>query len=160
MEIESINIKLLAQSSMAVKVVKVDSPTMFWVQLKTGSEDFQDLLEELTRRMTRRELRHRPDHVVVGELVAIRENRGWQRGIITDVNGDGTVAISLRNWGRNVEPRLFEVHILENRFQEIPCGLAHTAPFSDSWPRKTRDLTRFLINQQEGRMSILGTIKK
>ena len=86
MEIESINIKLLAQSSMAVKVVKVDSPTMFWVQLKTGSEDFQDLLEELTRRMTRRELRHRPDHVVVGELVAIRENRGWQRGIITDVN--------------------------------------------------------------------------
>ncbi|KAG5342826.1 TDR15 protein, partial [Acromyrmex charruanus] len=148
---------------MAVKVVKVDSPTMFWVQLKTGSEDFQDLFEELTRRMTRRGhmLCHRP-----GELVAIRENRGWQRGIITDINGDGTVAISLRDWGRNMERRLFEVHILEDRFcqlkwQGIPCGLAHTAPFSgSSWPRKARDLTRFLINQQEGRMSILGTINE
>ncbi|KYN21232.1 Tudor and KH domain-containing protein [Trachymyrmex cornetzi] len=165
MEIECIDTTLLARSSMAVKVVKVDSPTMFWVQLKTGSEDFQDLLEELTRRMTRKGhmLRHRPDHIVVGEVVAIRENRGWQRGIITDINGDGTVAISLRDWGRNVECRLFEVHILEDRFcqlkwQGIPCGLAHTAPFSgSSWPRRTRDLTRFLINQHEGRMSILGT---
>ena len=139
MEIECINTKLLARNSMAVKVVKVDSPTMFWVQLKTGSEDFHDLLEELTRRMTRRGLmlRHRPDHVVVGELMAIRENRGWQRGIITDVNGDGTVAISLRDWGRNVECRLFEMHILEDRFCQLkwqgnPCGLAHTAPFSSS----------------------------
>ena len=72
MEIECINSKQLARCSMAVKVVKVDSPTMFWVQLKTGSEDFQDLLEKLTRRIIRREhmLRHRPDHVVVGELVA------------------------------------------------------------------------------------------
>ncbi|EGI58069.1 hypothetical protein G5I_13861 [Acromyrmex echinatior] len=54
---------------------------------------------------------------------------------------------------------------MEDRFcqlkwQGIPCGLAHTAPFSGtSWPRKARDLTRFLINQQEGRMSILGIIK-
>ncbi|KAG5335162.1 TDRKH protein, partial [Acromyrmex charruanus] len=167
MEIECINTKLLAQSSMTVKVVKVDSPTMFWVQLKTGSEDFQDLLEELIRRMTRRGhmLLHRPDHIVVGELVVIRENRGWQRGIVTDVNGDGTVAISLRDWGRNVERRSFEVYILEDRFcqlewQGIPCGLAHTAPFSgSSWPRRARDLTRFLMSQQEGRMSILGTIK-
>ncbi|KYN17602.1 Tudor and KH domain-containing protein [Trachymyrmex cornetzi] len=154
MEIECIDTTLLARSSMAVKVVKVDSPTMFWVQLKTGSEDFQDLLEELTRRMTRKGhmLRHRSDHIVVGEVVAIRENRGWQRGIITDINGDGTVAIYLRDWGRNMERRLFEVHILEDRFcqlkwQRIPCGLAHTAPFSDSsWPRRARDLTRFLIN--------------
>ncbi|KYN17048.1 hypothetical protein ALC57_10685 [Trachymyrmex cornetzi] len=151
MEIEFINTTLLARSSMAMKVVKVDSsPMMFWVQLKTGSEDFQDLLEELTRRMTRKghTLRHRPDHIVVGEVVTIRENRGWQRGIITDINGDGTVAISLRDWGRNVERRLFEVHILEDRFcqlkwQGIPCGLAHTAPFSGtSWPRRERDLTK------------------
>ena len=64
-------------------------------------------------------LLHHPDHIVVGELVAIHENRGWQRGIITDVNGDGTVAISLRDWGRNVERRLFEVYILEDRFCQL-----------------------------------------
>ena len=61
-------------------------------------------------------------------VVAIRENRRWHRGIITD--GDGTIAISLWDWGRNVERRLFEVHILEDRFclkwQGIPCGLAHS----------------------------------
>ena len=51
MEIECINIKLLARNSM---VIKVNSPTMFWVQLKTGSEDFQDLFEELNRRMIRK----------------------------------------------------------------------------------------------------------
>jgi len=99
MEIECINTKLLARSSMAVKIVKVDSPMMFEVQLKTGSEDFQDLLEELTQRMTRKGhmLRHRPDHVVVGEvppIVAIRENRGWQREIITDIN-DTNVYVSM-----------------------------------------------------------------
>ncbi|EGI64408.1 hypothetical protein G5I_07163 [Acromyrmex echinatior] len=68
MEIECINTKLLARSSMAVKIVKMDSPTMFWVQLKTG-EDFQDLFEKLTRRMTRRGhmLRHRPNVTSLSE---------------------------------------------------------------------------------------------
>ena len=71
MEIECINTKLLARSSMAVKV---NSP-MFWVQLKT-SKDFQDLFEELIRRMTPKGhmLRHRSDHAVVEEVI-IRENR-------------------------------------------------------------------------------------
>jgi len=78
-------------------------------------------------------LRHRPDHVIVGEIVAIRENQGGQCGIISDVNG--TIAISLRDWSRNGEERrLFEVHILEDRFcqlkwQGIPYGLAHM-----NWP--------------------------
>ena len=121
MEIECINTKLLTRSvksSMAVKVMKVDSPTIFWVQLKTGSENFQNLLEELSRKMIQKRhmLRHRLDFVVVGEIVAIRENREWQREIITDINGNGTVAIFLRDWGRNVKRQLFEVHILEDRF--------------------------------------------
>ncbi|KYQ53906.1 hypothetical protein ALC60_05537 [Trachymyrmex zeteki] len=109
-------------------------------------------------------LHHRPDRVIIGEVVAIQEHRGWQRGIITSINGDGTVAISLRDWGRNIERRLFEVHFLEDRFcqmewQGIPCGLAHTAPFSGSvWPRKARNLTKYLINQEEGRMSIVEII--
>ncbi|KYQ50688.1 hypothetical protein ALC60_10231 [Trachymyrmex zeteki] len=55
--------------------------------------------------------------------------------------------------------------ILEDRFREmkwqgILCGLAYTGPFSgSSWSKKARDLTKFLINQQEGAISILGTIR-
>jgi len=118
---------------MAVKVVKVDSPMIFWVQLKTGNENFQNLLEELSRKMIQKRhmLRHRPDFVVVGEIMAIRENREWQRGIITDINGNGTVAIFLRDWGRNVKRQLFEVHILEDRFcwQEFPVEWLTSLPF-------------------------------
>ncbi|KYN05856.1 Tudor domain-containing protein 6 [Cyphomyrmex costatus] len=167
MEVECINTRLLARSPLAVRIVKVDSPSLFWAQLKTSNEDFRELLEDLTRRMTRKGhmLRLFPDHIIVGEAVAIREGKGWQRGIITDVNGDRTVAVSLRDWGRNVERPCFEVHILEDRFRQmrwqgIPCGLGYTAPFSGStWSRKAKDLTKFLINQQEGYISILGTVR-
>lgn len=167
MEIQCINTRELARSPLTVKIIKVDSPTIFWVHLKHNRDDFQEMLEELTRRMTRigRILRHRPDHVVEGEIVAIKENRGWQRGIITAVHEDGTVTVSLRDWGRSVERPYFEIYILEDRFREmkwqgIPCGLAYTGPFSgSSWSKKARDLTKFLINQQEGAISILGTIR-
>ncbi|KYQ53703.1 hypothetical protein ALC60_04962, partial [Trachymyrmex zeteki] len=75
-------------------------------------------LEELTRRMNQKGHmpHHRPDRVIIGEAVAIQEHRGWQRRIITSINGDRTV------------------------------------------PRKARNLTKYLINQEEGRMSIVGTI--
>ena len=85
-------------------------------------------------------LLHRPDHIVVGKLVAIRENREWQRGIITDVNGDGTVAISLRDWGRNVERRLFEVYILEDRF----CQLE----WQGMWIGSHRSLLRLILAKE------------
>ncbi|KYN06858.1 hypothetical protein ALC62_02242 [Cyphomyrmex costatus] len=156
MEVECVNTRLLARSPLTVTIVKVDSLSLFWAQLKTSNEDFRELLEDLTRRMTRKGhmLRLLPDHIIVGEAVAIREGRGWQRGVITDVD-----------WGRSVERPCFEVYILEDRFRQmrwqgISCGLAYIAPFSgSSWSRKAKDLTKFLINQQEGHISILRTVR-
>jgi len=82
------NTRLLTRSPLAVRIIKVDSPTRFWVQLKNSHEDFKEMLDDLGRRMTRRgrQLRHRPDHVKEGELVAVKEGRGCQRGFVTRHN--------------------------------------------------------------------------
>jgi len=84
MEIKCFNTRHLTRGSLKVRIVKVDSPTFLWVQLENSREDLEELLEDLTRRMTRRGrlLRHRPDHVLPNEIVAVREGKGWQRGIV------------------------------------------------------------------------------
>ncbi|KYN43224.1 hypothetical protein ALC56_02409 [Trachymyrmex septentrionalis] len=112
----------------------------WFAKFRSGNFDVEDALRSGRPVRKGHILCHCPDHVVIGEVVTIRENRGWQRGIITDVKGDGTVAISLRDWGRNVGRQLFEVY---------PAYL----------DQERQDLIRYLINQQEGRMSILGTIR-
>jgi len=75
MEIKCFNTKHLTRGSLKIRIVKVDSPTFLWVQLENSREDFEELLEDLTRRMTRRGrlLRHRPDHILPNEIVAVRE---------------------------------------------------------------------------------------
>jgi len=117
--------------------------------------------------MTRRGrlLRQRPDHVKEGELVAVKEGRGWQRGLVARHNRDGTALISLRDWGRTIERPICEVYLLEDRFREfpwqgIPCGLAYTGPVSgNTWLRKVRELTKLLMDRQEGWIIILGSLK-
>jgi len=151
-----------------VRIVKVDSPTFIWVQLENSREDFKELLEDLTRRMTRRGrlLRHRPDHVLPDELVAVREGKGWQRGIVTQLGKGDLVTIALRDWGRAIQRPVYDIYILEDRFRElewqaIPCGLAHIQPIgaSSRWPRKARELTRLLLEKREGWIRILGSIR-
>jgi len=167
MEIESMNTRLLTRSPLAVKIIKVESPTRFWVQLKNSHEDFKEMLDDLARRLGRRgrQLRQRPDHVREGELVAVKEDRGWQRGLVTRHNRDGTALIALRDWGRTIERSICEVYLLEDRFRElpwqgIPCGLAYTGPISgNTWSRKVRELTKLLLERQEGWITILGTLK-
>jgi len=138
-------------SPLAVKIIKIDSLTQFWVQLKNSQEDFKEMLDNLIRRMIRqdRQLRHRPDHVKEGELMAVKEGRGWQRGFVTRHNRNGTALIALRvgQWGRVIERSICEIYLLEDRFREIswqgiPCGLAYTGPISrNTWSRKVKELT-------------------
>ncbi|KYN33838.1 hypothetical protein ALC56_11810 [Trachymyrmex septentrionalis] len=53
MEIATLNTKYLTRSPLKVKVIRMDSPTLFWVQLDNSKEDFKDLMEDLARRITR-----------------------------------------------------------------------------------------------------------
>jgi len=96
MEIKCVNTRHLTRGSLKVKIVKVDSPTFLWVQLENSREDFEELLEDLTRRMTR--WGHRPNHVLPDELVAVREGKGWQRGIVTQLGRGDLVTVTLRDW--------------------------------------------------------------
>ncbi|KYQ55615.1 hypothetical protein ALC60_05487 [Trachymyrmex zeteki] len=57
------------------------------------------------------------------------------------------------------------MHILEDRFRElnwqaIPCGLAHLCPVGarSRWPRRSRELTRLLLERRERWMRILRSI--
>jgi len=168
MEIKCVNTRHLTRGSLKVRVVRVDSPTFFWVHLENSREDFEELLEDLTRRMTRRSrlLRHRPDHVLPDELVAVREGKGWQRGIVLKLERGDQVTVALRDWGRAIQRSVHDMYILEDRFRElewqaIPCGLAHIRPIGarSRWPRKAKELTRLLLEKREGWMRILGSIR-
>jgi len=168
MEIQCYHTGHLTRGPLKVRVVRVDSPTFIWVQLENSREDFADLLEDLTRRMTRRGrlLRHRPDQVLPDELVAVREGKGWQRGIVTHLGKGDLVTIALRDWGRAIQRPVCDVYILEDRFRElewqaIPCGLAHVQPVGarPRWPRKAKELTKLLLEKREGWMRILGSVR-
>jgi len=168
MEIKCVNTRHLTRGSLKVKIVKVDSPTFLWIQLENSREDLEELLEDLTRRMTRRArlLRHRPDHILPDELVAVREGKGWQRGIVTQLGSGDLVTIALRDWGRAIQRPVHDIYILEDRFRElewqaIPCGLAHVQPIGGKsrWPRRAKELTRILLEKREGWMRILGSIR-
>lgn len=45
---------LLTCGRLEVKVLRVESPLLFWVRLKNGEQTLQELLEELNFQMARR----------------------------------------------------------------------------------------------------------
>lgn len=75
-----------------------------------------------------------PDQVREGNICAVDINDGdWQTGIVTKNLGDGTVFVSLKDWGIIVHRRKHHLYTLEDKFRElpwqaIPCGVAYTAP--------------------------------
>jgi len=69
--------------------------------------------------------------------------------------------------GSNCRAPYFEIYLLEDRFRElecqaIPCGLAHTGsnPAKKKWPRRARELTKFLIERRKGWISIVRHIEE
>lgn len=168
LEIPTYDTRILARCRLSVKIVKVDSPTLFWVQLQNSQEDFKEMLETLKLRMMRRgqNLHLRHDVLSLDEIVAVQEGRSWQRGVVTQIRGDATAVITLRDWGRTIERPCFETFILANQFRElewqaIPCALAYTGPdpARNMWPRRTKELTRFLIDRRDGWISITGNLR-
>jgi len=169
MEIGHINTGFLTRSPLKVKIIKVDSPTLIWVHLQNSAEDFEELLEELQRRMTRRSrlLHHRPDDIKPDEIVAVHDRHRWQRGVVLDTHEDGTATILLKDWARVIERLFSDIYQLEDRFRDlewraIPCALAHIGPcpVRRVWPRRARELLKFLIEQREGWITIVGDIEE
>ena len=169
MEIICINPRILPDSPQDCEIVRVFSLTLFWVQLLARKAAFQELLIQLQSKMnlrTSRRLRHRIDHVALGELVTIQESGRWQRGIIFGIHADACVSVSLRDWGRVARKPLWEVYYLEECFrdlewQAIPCALAYTGPdpVTPAWPKRTKEITRLLTEGRTGQVTIIGTMK-
>lgn len=150
MEIESIDTSLLTRGPLAVKIIKVESPTLFWVHLTNGALDFKYMMDDLQRRMKQREhyTLYQPDKVYEDDVVVVKEGNRWQRGYVMEV-GDHQAHVALKDWGRSIWKPFHECHHLQDQFRElpwraIPCGLAHVGPTKpvDTWPSRTRTMTK------------------
>ena len=97
MDIRSINTKDLSRGSLHVRIIKVDSLTLLWVQLYHAREDLEELLEDLSRRMARRGRGLIHDHVLPDEYVAVCEGKTWQRGVVMSLKGKDTVVVALKD---------------------------------------------------------------
>lgn len=168
MEIKHINPRLLIKNSLAVKIIKVDSPTRFWVHLMDQRKAFKEMQKELNKRMNRKAQLLQPgiDYIMNNEPIAIREGQGWRRGLIIDgIEENGMTTVALRDWGRVARRQTTEIYTLENRFrklgwQGIPCGLAHLrSTFGKLWSLRAKETIRILIEKQEGWINILGTLE-
>ncbi|KAL0128574.1 hypothetical protein PUN28_003729 [Cardiocondyla obscurior] len=160
--IPTINTYHLTRSFLEAMVLEVESPTLFWVKLKNGQDELNELLDYLTMRMKRigTKLTMAPDRIHVGTLVAVKEGRRWQRGIITEVTSHTDVTIHLKDWGRKIHRRKFDCCHLENRFREqpwqaIPCGAHGIRPVSPTgWTERDIILTKALIEKEWGEIKI------
>jgi len=152
----------LSRAPLEVRVLEVESPTLFWVKLKNGEGEINELLEYLSIRMKRigKNLTLPPDQVEIGTHVAVKEGRRWQRGVVTEVTSHTDVTIHLRDWGRKIHRPKIDCCRLESRFKEqpwqaIPCGLHGIRPTSlAGWTERDIRLTRAIIEKEWGSIRI------
>ena len=156
-KIEAVNTNELSRSIMAVTILKVLSPSLFWVRYKHWDRQFEELIEDLNFYMERKKDRlvFFPMSLKKGSLVAITTNKGWQRGVVSNFNGDATVQVFLRDWGTFVRRSIMRLYILEDQFrklpwQAIPCGLAYAEPLTQGspWSREAREIVKLLENRE------------
>ncbi|EZA61825.1 hypothetical protein X777_09150 [Ooceraea biroi] len=167
MEIGHINTAKLTRHSLAVKILKVESPNLIWIHIRNGEETFQELRAEMQWKMARQAkyLICYPDDILVDEAVAIREANHWHRGQILQIR-DWKAYIALKDWGRSVWRPFNECYRLLDRFRElewqtVPCDLARIKPTQDTntWPRSTRQITKAIAEKKVERIQIKKAIK-
>lgn len=165
MKIEYTNTKLLTRGPLEAKIIRVNSPTQFWVHIGKAREYLDELVDDLTCRMERKAhlLHLLPHSVNIGNAVAIREGKYWQRGIVTTIRRN-TVGIALLDWGRTILQSIHEIYDLEKQFrdlgwQAVPCGLVHIQPVGPQgkWGPKARNLAKLIMEKREGWMRIRAT---
>jgi len=152
---------------MQVRIVKVISPTLFWVHLGTLWRPIQGNARRFEYIHGAKKGQNAPDASLLqqNELVAIRTEKGWQLAIIVRFNEDNNVQLMLRDWGilkRNSKNELYrlEKQFYDHAWHAIPCGLAYAGPTTQGsqWSRKTKKLTKILTENREGWFKILEPV--
>jgi hypothetical protein len=160
MEINYINVDELSRGRHEARILRVKSPLLFWIRLKTGEKTLRNLLRELTIYMGQegKNWIMWPSEITQDQTVAVQHKDDWQRGVITRVNQSrGRALIALADWGLTIWKSYGQLFQLEKRFKELPwqaiaCGLAHVAPPAptSTWSLKTRALCRALAEEEDG----------
>ncbi|EZA51553.1 hypothetical protein X777_09763, partial [Ooceraea biroi] len=167
MEIKGINPALLTRRSLAVTVVRVDSPGLIWVHIKNAQQDFQEMMEDLQVMMQRRGryLACLPNQVQEDQIVAIRDGNRWHHGCFAAIEGD-LARVTLKDWGRNVLRPLHECHRLPVRLHEVswqavPCSLSRVGPMqpADIWRFDTRQMAKALAEHRSGWIKIRKAVE-
>lgn len=167
MSIEVADTWRLSRSTMRVRVIKVISPSLFWIHLTHCDKQLKDMLNNLTIYMNQRkdDLIVFPHAIKEGLEVAAYTKMGWQRAIVTRLNEDDTVQLMLRDFGIHTRHLKKELYVLTKQFKEswyaIPCGLAYAEPTTSGqwWSRKTQALMKILAQGHEGQFKILASIR-
>lgn len=166
MAVASINTTPLSRSLLPVCITKVESPTLFWVQLRYNGTALQVIEEELTWFMERKARGYilYPRAINTNCVVAIRNGDNWSREQI--ISFDNTTVIThLDDWGHVVHKDMFHLYLLSEPFcqlfwQAIPCGIFGIAPIGrvPIWPVAAREITKILTEKREGCIRIRKTI--
>ncbi|XP_032687536.1 uncharacterized protein LOC116851823 [Odontomachus brunneus] len=165
MAIPYIDTHLLTRGQLPVYITRVESPTLFWVQLDYNRTRLTELQEDLNCLMERRKKRYTlfPHAVHLKEAVAVKNEGKWYRGEFTAIRGN-SVTVHLGDWGRNAKKAMWEVyrlpkHLCEDSWYAIACGLCGVEPTDpgSTWGAKARSLTKALIEDKKGWMKIKRT---
>ncbi|KAL6253923.1 hypothetical protein P5V15_015764 [Pogonomyrmex californicus] len=105
MESNVIDTSRLTREHLDCKILRMESPHLFWIRLKTGESSLKELMEELGFRMNRKSstLICWPYLMKINLAVAIKEGDIWHRGIVMAVGRiQGIARVALRDEGREV----------------------------------------------------------
>lgn len=167
MSISTINTEELSRGKMQARIVKVISPSLFWIHLAHCKAHFDEFLEDLEIYMERKKdkLRIITPCLELNAVVAVKTKGKWQRGVVVRLNEDDSVQLFLRDWGifiRHSRSELYrlEKHFLEEEWHAIPCGLANAAPVPQGqwWDQGTKALTKLLMEGHVGWFHIIEPI--
>lgn len=132
MEIKSIDALLLTRGPLAIRVVEVESPGRFWIQVENGREALKKLQEDLEYKMGKKRSMIWPHHVRTGTIVAVKRNGRWERGVVGAIRGQ-QVTVELKDWGRMMTTSAGNLYHLPRMFYDFPwcafpCSLGNTYP--------------------------------
>ncbi|KAL0130263.1 hypothetical protein PUN28_002099 [Cardiocondyla obscurior] len=166
--IRKINLRNLARAEFEVRIIKVETPDTFYVQLKNGADDHEELNEYLQRRMERigQNKSLFMEQIFVGMEIVTKERGKWYRGIIEEIKEERKIIINLKDIGRRMETEKYNCYELEERFKETPwqankCSLALIEPrTSRGWTDKDIKTFKYLIEGYKGWIKIKECINE
>ncbi|GAB1868698.1 Tudor domain-containing protein [Camponotus japonicus] len=166
MEIESIDTTHLCSWHQEVRVVCVESPLLFWVQLRNDEKAYEKLQNTLQIKMAAN--KKLITNIQEDQVVSVMHNKLWHRGIITRVSRIiGAAEIFLKDIGRKICLAHNELYELDDEFRRLPwraiaCALIHTGsePPTSTWPEVNKNLARIVAEGNKEWINIVQPLWK